>query len=340
MTTLAAIILFGLLMSFIALVGGLTLILPDNMWSNTILPLVAFAAGSLVGGAIFHMIPSAVKAMGNVTKLYVWLMSGFILFYALEEFLHFHHSHTHSHASARIGVFTSERNHQHPSNPTPLRVAKEKKEIIDTESSTPETKDDECPNFTWEIDGIEETSTGDNGGGWFVSDNNNTNCTACQQQPVRGPYSTEHLTWLIVIADGVHNFLGGMFVGASFLDSMELGISAWIAAAAHEIPQELGDFAILVHGGWSTQKALLFNFGSALTFPLGGIIAYAASDVIDVSFMVPFAAGNFLYIGASDLIPEVKHHHGTKRNLIHFASFVFGVGVLLAIRIKLTGWEA
>lgn len=117
------------------------------------------------------------------------------------------------------------------------------------------------------------------------------------------------------------------------------GLGAWLAAAAHEIPQELGDFAILVHGGWSNKKALLFNFVSALTFPLGGVIAFAVSKAIDVSFLIPFAAGNFLYIGASDLIPEIKHHHGVRQNIVHFASFTFGVAIMLGLRIALVGWR-
>lgn len=127
-------------------------------------------------------------------------------------------------------------------------------------------------------------------------------------------------------------------MSASFLDSMHLGISAWLAAAAHEIPRELGDFAILVHGGWSKKKALIFNFVSALTFPLGGIVAYLASKAFDVSFLVPFAAGNFLYIGASDLIPEIKHHYDIKQNALHFASFFVGAGIMLGIRLAFEGW--
>lgn len=81
---------------------------------------------------------------------------------------------------------------------------------------------------------------------------------------------------------------------------------AWLAAAAHEIPQELGDFAVLIHGGWEKRWALLFNVLSALTFLLGGITTYAASFHLHVAFLLPFAAGNFLYIGASDLAPEVN----------------------------------
>jgi zinc and cadmium transporter len=73
---------------------------------------------------------------------------------------------------------------------------------------------------------------------------------------------------------------------------------AWLAAAAHEIPQELGDFGVLIHGGWAKGKALLFNVLSALTFLLGGLFAYGMSFNADVSFLIPFAAGNFLYIDA------------------------------------------
>ena len=133
-------------------------------------------------------------------------------------------------------------------------------------------------------------------------------------------------------------FLGGLFVGASFVDSTTLGLSAWTAAAFHELPQELGDFAILVHGGRSKTNALLWNFLSALTFPLGGVVAYVSSTASDITFLIPFAAGNFLYIGATDLIPEVKHYHGSKTNALHFASFLLGIGILLSIRIIVDGW--
>lgn len=82
---------------------------------------------------------------------------------------------------------------------------------------------------------------------------------------------------------------------------MRLGIAAWLAAAAHEVPQELADFGVLIHGGWRRGRALLFNFISGSTFLLGAVLTYVASRTIDVGFLVPFAAGNFLYIGASDL---------------------------------------
>jgi zinc and cadmium transporter len=147
----------------------------------------------------------------------------------------------------------------------------------------------------------------------------------------------EPLTYLILIADAIHNLIGGLSVGASFLVSVPLGISAWLAAAAHEVPQELGDFGVLVHGGWAKRRALMFNFVSALTFPLGGILAYVASSTFDVVFLVPLAAGNYLYIGAADLIPEIKKSSELRTNVIHFAAFTTGIVLLGTIRLLASG---
>jgi zinc and cadmium transporter len=141
------------------------------------------------------------------------------------------------------------------------------------------------------------------------------------------------LTYLILIADALHNFLGGLAVAGAFLMDIKVGISTWIAAAAHEVPQELGDFAVLVHGGWKPSRALLFNLLSALTFLAGGLAAYATSRAFSVSFLLPFAAGNFIYIAAADLIPEVKHPVRLAHNLLHLACFAAGLALLLGVRL-------
>jgi zinc and cadmium transporter len=94
------------------------------------------------------------------------------------------------------------------------------------------------------------------------------------------------------------------------------------------VPQELGDFGVLVHGGWSKRRALLLNVLSALTFLAGSLIAYAASFAIDVAWLVPFAAGNFLYIGASDLVPEIKGHPSVKSSMVHLTAFLVGIAIL------------
>ena len=134
---------------------------------------------------------------------------------------------------------------------------------------------------------------------------------------------------LLLIGDGVHNFIGGLAIGAAFVADVRLGALAWAAAAMHEIPQELGDFGVLVHSGWPPRHALAANFVSALTFPLGGVVAWSSSSVVDVSFLLPFAAGNFLYIGAADLVPQFREGREGRPALSNVLWWAFGLGLLL-----------
>ena len=143
-----------------------------------------------------------------------------------------------------------------------------------------------------------------------------------QRQPV---------TYLILLGDGIHNFIGGLAIASTFLIDPRAGISAWIAAAAHEIPQELGDFGVLVHGGWSRRRALLWNVLSGLTFPLGGLIAYGISRYFDVSWLILFGAGNFVYIAASDLIPEIKQDTNLTTVVVHFGFFIAGLMLMYTL---------
>jgi zinc and cadmium transporter len=240
MPTLVWIFIGGVAMSAIALVGSVTLLLRDTTLRKILLPLVSFAAGSLIGGALFHMIPASLRAMPEAGT-FGWVGAGFLLFFGLEQFLHWHHCHR----------------------------------------------------------GLAE-----------------------RRKP---------LTYLILLGDGLHNFLGGVAIAGVFLVDTRLGVAAWLAAAAHEVPQELADFAVLIHGGWRVRSALLFNFISGLTFLAGGLIAYAASQRFDVSWLSPLAAGNFLYIGASDLVPEVKYAQTLRASLAHFLSFAAGLGSMFLL---------
>ena len=136
----------------------------------------------------------------------------------------------------------------------------------------------------------------------------------------------------IIISDAIHNFLDGLAISASYIASLETGIAATISCIFHEIPQELGDFGVLISSGWTKKKALLYNFFSGLTCVLGGVIAYFFSSRMNISFLLPLTAGNFIYIATSDLIPEIKKHENLSKNLIHFVFFILGILLMLLIK--------
>ncbi len=230
-------------MSFIALVGLLTFALKEKTLKGILLFLVAFSAGSLIGGAFLHLIPETFEKAGAELGMFLWLLAGFSVFFLMEQFLQWHHCH---------------------------RVPSEHKKPV---------------------------------------------------------------TYLILISDALHNFIGGLAIAGSFLVSVQTGIVTWIACAAHEIPQELGDFGILIHGGWNKNKALLFNFLSALTIVPGALLVYFVSSGIDTTFLLPFAAGNFIYIASSDLIPEVKSKENLFEGLLYFISFLTGIFLMLGVKL-------
>ncbi|MFA5075938.1 MAG: ZIP family metal transporter [Patescibacteria group bacterium] len=141
------------------------------------------------------------------------------------------------------------------------------------------------------------------------------------------------VTYLILVADGVHNFIDGMALAGAFLFNFQVGLVTWLAIVAHEVPQELGDFGVLIHGGWSKSKALFFNFISALTAVAGGLLVYLLSWQINMAWLLPFAAGNFIYIACSDLIPEVKHNISLRDNLVNFGIFILGIALVWVLHL-------
>lgn len=151
-----------------------------------------------------------------------------------------------------------------------------------------------------------------------------------------GKCNIHAFTKLNLIGDSLHNLVDGMVIAGSFVVSTKLGIVTTVAVILHEIPQELGDFGVLIYGGFSKQKALFWNFISALTAVVGAIIGYAISGFISgfSNFILPLTAGGFVYIAASDLIPEIHKEEDIKRASAAFLAFLLGI-VFMAVARKL-----
>lgn len=140
----------------------------------------------------------------------------------------------------------------------------------------------------------------------------------------------EHaFAWLNLAGDALHNFLDGLVIAAAFLTSVHLGVITTLAVALHEIPQEISDFGVLVYAGFSRRKALVANFLVAMTAVIGGVFGYFLTKYIRLTdYLLPVAAGGFLYIAASDLLPEVKKEVHRPRSVT--ALIIFFVGLCFA----------
>lgn len=135
-----------------------------------------------------------------------------------------------------------------------------------------------------------------------------------------------------LVGDGLHNFIDGAIVAAAFLASKELGIATTIAVALHEIPQELGDFAILLHAGMKPRRALALNLLSALASFVGAIFVIVTVEVGSVEdLLLPFTAGAFVYIASTDLIPELHKEPELKQSFVQLGGLVAGIGIMLAL---------
>ena len=141
------------------------------------------------------------------------------------------------------------------------------------------------------------------------------------------------VAYINIVSDGVHNFLDGLIIGASYLVSVPIGVATTVAVALHEIPQEQGDFGILVHAGFTPRRALMMNFLSAGLAFVGVVISLLLGGNVGeyTAFMLPFTAGGFIYIAGSDLIPELHHEHELPGSLAQFAMVLVGVGLMYAL---------
>lgn len=150
---------------------------------------------------------------------------------------------------------------------------------------------------------------------------------------------THGFTYLNIIGDGIHNFLDGAVIAVSFMNSTALGIATTIAIIAHEIPQEIADFSILVYGGFSKMKALVYNFLTALTALLGALLTYFFSSIMENShsYIAAFTIGGFVYIASTDLIPEIHKEKDIKKSMLQFLMLALGIGLIWFVGIFFEG---
>jgi zinc and cadmium transporter len=232
-----------LIVSLISLVGIISLFFNWGRLEKALIYLVSLSAGTLLGDAFFHLIPSS-YANKNTFKVSLFLLSGILVFFILEKFIHWRHCH-------RIA---SER-HPHP------------------------------------------------------------------------------FSYIILVGDSLHNLIDGAVLAGSFLVSVPVGLATTLAVIFHEIPQEIGDFGSLIYGGFSRKKALILNFLTALTSFLGaGIVFVLSSSLPHVNqFLIPFAAGGFIYIASSDLIPELHKNTEIKKSIGQFLALLLGIGLMMGL---------
>ena len=238
-----------ILVSLIAFVGILGLLVKEKLLEKILLFLVGFSAGTLLGGAMLHLIPETLEESPGM-NIFIFVLCGFSIFFLLERLLHWHHCHR---PGAKCDIHT--------------------------------------------------------------------------------------LAYMNLIGDGLHNFIDGLIIAASFTVDLKLGLVTVLAVISHEIPQEISDFGVLLYGGFTKMKALMYNFFSALLAVVGAFLGFFLFSFIEniTPFMLAFTAGGFIYIAASDLIPELNKEKNIWKSLGTFFIFLLGIGLMYVIKIIFEG---
>lgn len=244
MSTLIYIILFTLIGSIGALIGGIILLSREKLTLKISHFLASFAAGVLLGSAFFDLLPEALEEGENLgIEVFSWTLVGIVLFFLLERFIHWFHHHEDYHDGE-----------EHVNSTLPL----------------------------------------------------------------------------IIIGDTMHNFIDGIVIAATFLVSIPLGMITALAVFAHEVPQEIGDFGLMLHRGLSKKKVLWVNIASAGVSLTGAMLTYVFGDYLKnyIPIFLAVTAGFFIYIATSDLIPEIHYEKRKGFALIETLLLIIGIVVV------------
>jgi len=144
---------------------------------------------------------------------------------------------------------------------------------------------------------------------------------------------THPFSYLIFIGDAIHNIVDGLIIATTFLIDIKLGILTTFLIITHEVPQELGNFATAIYGGMRKNKAIIFTFLSQLTCIIGGLLGYYFLSKEMLLPLLPFAAGGFIYIAASDLLPELHKELNIKKSIISFILFSVGLAFIVVMKL-------
>jgi zinc and cadmium transporter len=162
---------------------------------------------------------------------------------------------------------------------------------------------------------------------WYHGHGHHEDVGGMEEEVTRG------FAYLNLLGDGIHNFIDGMVIAASFTVGFQVGLAATIAVIFHELPQEMGDYGILMYAGFERVRALLLNFGVALCVVLGGVFATFFLETVEAmsGVLISFSAGAFLYLAASELVPELQHERDFRRSLIQFVVFILGMALIYSL---------
>lgn len=272
MTLWAEVLASVLAVSLVSFTGVVVLSRGEAHPDRILLYLVSLAAGVMLGGAFFHLIPEAYALHGDSLALPLYVLAGFLGFFFLERFLWAHH-------------------HGHGDEPLPGRDVTHLLGAREPEAPPP--------------------------------------------PPTDGGQRFRPVVVMSLVGDGLHNLIDGMIIAAAYAASPGLGVVTTGAVLLHEVPQEVGEFGVLVRGGVPVRRALLLNFLSASMAFVGAVVALlvGATSGAFLESLVPLTAGTFVYIAAADLVPELHHVHGRRESAGHAALLVVGVGAMLALRV-------
>lgn len=154
----------------------------------------------------------------------------------------------------------------------------------------------------------------------------------CHNEKCKVHAEVHPVAYLNLIGDGLHNFMDGMIIAAAYLANIQIGIATTTAVIIHEIPQEIGDFGVLIYAGMKKKKALFLNFLSALVAVVGALTVFFMRNSLNMTFLLPIAAGGFIYIAMTDLIPELHKRTKISESIMQF--IFIAVGLVLMWLLK------